>query len=73
MHACGGKGNCTSCKMIVVKGGQNISEESPAEIKYKEQGRLGKNERLACQSKLQGHIEIKVADINKFPHLTYSD
>lgn len=73
MHACGGKGRCTSCKMIVLTGAQNICEDSLAEIKYKEQGRLGKNERLACQSKLKGDIEVKVAEINKFPHLTYSD
>lgn len=73
MHACGGKGRCTSCKMIVQKGIENITKETEAELKYKSQGRLAANERLACQSKLTGDIKVRVAEINKFPHLTYSD
>ena len=73
MHACGGKGRCTSCKMIVKEGMDQLSELSDPEIKYQEAGRLGKNERLACQSCAKGDIQIKVAQINKFPHISYSD
>lgn len=73
MHACGGKGRCTSCKMIVLDGFESLSEETAAEIKYRSQGRLAKNERLACQTKIKGDIIIKVAEINKFPHIIYSD
>jgi 2Fe-2S ferredoxin len=73
MHSCGGKGKCTSCKMIIIDGMSNLSAPTEPEIKYKEQGRLGAKERLACQSHLNGDITIKVAQINKFPHITYSD
>ncbi|UII28839.1 (2Fe-2S)-binding protein [Fulvivirga maritima] len=73
MHACGGKGRCTSCKMIVLEGMQNLSEVNQFEDRYKEKGALKANERLACQSILeQGEITMEVPDRNKLPHLTYS-
>ncbi|MBK6265936.1 (2Fe-2S)-binding protein [Marivirga sp. S37H4] len=73
MHACGKKGRCTTCKMIVIEGQNNLSELTEPETKYREQGRLAENERLSCQAKVLGDIKIKVADINKFPHMDYSD
>lgn len=73
MHACGGKGRCTTCKMIVLKGLKNISDPSDFERKVKKLGALKENERLACQSKANGDIEIKVPEKNKLPHLNYSD
>lgn len=73
MHACGGKGRCTTCKMIVLKGMENLSSVSPVEIRYRQQGQLGDNERLACQSRPLGEIVIRVADEYKLPHLHYSD
>lgn len=73
MHACGKKGRCTTCKMIVLEGLENLSDLTEPEIKYREQGRLAPNERLSCQTKVLGNIKIKVADKNKFPHMDYSD
>ena len=73
MHACGGKGRCTSCKMIVEEGMSNLAEVTEPEKKYKAQGRLKDNERLACQTKVLSDIRIKVAEINKFPHINYSE
>lgn len=74
MHACGKKGRCTTCKMIILEGQENLSPETDRELFYRGQHRLKSNERLACQSRLlQGSLTIKVAEINKFPHLKYSD
>ncbi|MGM0946832.1 MAG: 2Fe-2S iron-sulfur cluster-binding protein [Bacteroidota bacterium] len=74
MHACGKKGRCTSCKMIVVEGLENLSEPNERETNYFKQKRLGPQERLSCQSTLdKGEIRIRVAEINKFPHLEYSE
>lgn len=73
MHACGGKGRCTTCKMIVLNGLKNISPLSEFEQKVKKLGALKESERLACQCQLQGDIEIKVPEKNKLPHLNYSD
>jgi 2Fe-2S ferredoxin len=73
MHSCGGKGRCTTCKMIVVKGIENLSSLTPAERKYREEKMLKTDERLACQTRVLGEINIRVADEYKLPHLTYTD
>lgn len=73
MHACGGKGRCTTCKMIVIKGMENLSPPSEFENKVKQLGALKENQRLACQCKLHGNIQINVPEENKLPHLNYSD
>ena len=73
MHACGGNGRCTTCKMILHEGQTSLGADSEAEEKLRELERLADNERLACQSTLKGDIEISVAEKNKFPHMTYTD
>lgn len=74
MHACGKKGRCTTCKMIVVKNEGELSEPTDREIFYRNQNRLKSSERLTCQTRiLEGEILIRVAEINKFPHLTYTE
>lgn len=74
MHACGKKGRCTTCKMIVVRGGENLSPETEPELVYRNQNRLKSNERLSCQSQLmKGELTIRVAEVNKFPHLAYTE
>ncbi|GAB3329743.1 hypothetical protein GCM10027429_06060 [Marivirga atlantica] len=73
MHACGGKGRCTSCKMIVEEGMEQMSEISSPEKRYRNQGRLRTNERLCCQTTIKGDIKIRVAKVNKFPHIDYSN
>jgi 2Fe-2S ferredoxin len=72
MHACGGKGRCTTCRFRVVEGMQNISHHSPAEQKYRHQGRLSSNERLTCQITLSGDVVAEVPQACKLPHITYS-
>ncbi|MTI19442.1 (2Fe-2S)-binding protein [Fulvivirga sp. RKSG066] len=73
MHACGGKGRCTTCKMIVEEGIKNISLESDFETKLRKLGALKSNERLACQCTLQGDIRVAVPEKSKLPHMQYSD
>lgn len=74
MHACGGKGRCTTCKAIILQGGENLIPKSPAELRYESQNLLAPNERLCCQAKLiGGDLEIKIPDESKLPHMKYSD
>lgn len=74
MHACGKKGRCTTCKIIMVQGAKNLSLMNDLELAFAAQGRLQPGERLACQAILQsGEIQVKVAEINKFPHIQYSE
>lgn len=73
MHACGTKGRCTTCKLIVHEGLENLSPINELEQKFADLGRLKPNERLACQAILQGDISVSVAEQNKFPHIEYSE
>ncbi len=73
MHACGGKGRCTTCKMEVVQGAENLTKPTTAELKYHQTGELLDNERLTCQVSLVGDILIRVPESGKMPHLTYTD
>lgn len=74
MHACGKKGRCTTCKIILVEGSENLSEMNESELIFADKGRLQPGERLACQAILHsGEIQVKVAKINKFPHIQYSE
>jgi ferredoxin, 2Fe-2S len=73
MHACGGKGRCTTCRIIVQEGLQNFSALSESELRYRDNNRLQDNERLTCQCTLPGGDATgKVPDQTKLPHLTYS-
>jgi ferredoxin, 2Fe-2S len=72
MHACGGKGRCTTCKVTVVAGSGNLESKTRAELQYEKQGLLSDHERLACQARMMGDIIICVPDENKLPHLQYS-
>lgn len=74
MHACGKKGRCTSCKMIVIEGMENLNPVTDREQNYRDLHRLADNERLSCQSTLlKGELVIRVAEKNKFPHMDYSE
>lgn len=73
MHACGKNGRCTTCKIILVEGKEQLSAVNDAEQKFLDIGRLKDGERLACQTYIKGNIVIKVAQANKFPHMEYSD
>lgn len=74
MHACGKKGRCTTCKMIVCSGMENLEPVNEREQFFKEKGRLKDNERLSCQAIFnEGEIRIRVAEENKFPHIDYSE
>ncbi len=74
MHACGGKGRCTTCKAVILKGGENLAAKSPAELRYESQNQLAAHERLCCQAKLvDGRVELSVPGESKLPHVKYSD
>ena len=72
MHACGGKGRCTTCRIIVGEGMAGFGPLSPAEEKYRQQQRLGENERLTCQCCLTLDARGRVPEQTKFPHMEYS-
>jgi ferredoxin, 2Fe-2S len=72
MHACGAKGRCTTCKFIVLEGGNNLSLPSENENRYRGLGALAESERLACQVNINGDVRIAVPEECKLPHVKYS-
>ncbi|MFZ2906202.1 MAG: 2Fe-2S iron-sulfur cluster-binding protein [Cyclobacteriaceae bacterium] len=73
MHACGGKGRCTTCKAVVLQGLEHAQPKTNAELRYESQRLLASNERLACQVKITGSITVFIPDEGKLPHMKYSD
>lgn len=72
MHACGGKGRCTTCRMRVLRGGENLGPLTAAEAKYRRAGLLLGSERLACQALVTGDLVVQVPEDTKLPHLRYT-
>lgn len=73
MHACGAKGRCTTCRIIVLDGMEHLGSLSPGEQRYRDRHRLKDNERLTCQCMLTaGKVTGKVPDQTKLPHMSYS-
>ena len=73
MHACGGKGRCTTCKVVILEGADSVGPLTTAEIKYRNSGGLAENERLACQLTVHGNLTLRIPDETKLPHVHYSD
>ncbi len=47
--ACGGIGLCTTCRVIVLEGAENLSRLTREEKDFRARNLLKENERLACQ------------------------
>ncbi|MDB5236495.1 MAG: hypothetical protein JWR44_3488 [Hymenobacter sp.] len=72
MHACGAKGRCTTCRLQVRHGLENLSPPTDAELRYQAAGRLLETERLACQTRLvAGDAAGRVPEATKLPHVRY--
>jgi 2Fe-2S ferredoxin len=71
MHACGGKGRCTTCRIKVLEGMQHISHPSAAELKYRNMDKLNLNERLTCQCQIFGDVVAEVPPACQLPHMKY--
>ncbi len=57
---CGRRGECESCAMKIVSGGELLSPPTTAELKLLGESRIKKGERLSCQAKLEKAGEIVV-------------
>ena len=70
MHACGGNGRCTTCK-VKVTAQSSLPALTKTELNFKNQGKLNEKERLACQLVDFENISIEIPEENQLPHLTY--
>lgn len=72
MHACGGKGKCTTCRFNTLEGIENLAEVTAAEKNFLNDGRILKEQRMACQAVPYGDIEIEVPEKCKLPGIKYT-
>lgn len=56
--SCQGDGICSKCRIRVLKGHENLSQELPLELKTKTRNKMDTAERLACQIHVSGDITI---------------
>lgn len=73
MHACGGKGRCTTCKAKVVNGMDQLTPRTKPEEQYAKLNKLRDDERLTCQTFLNGNVTVEVPKETQLPHLTYTE
>lgn len=59
-HACGGKGQCTTCRVLVLKGKENLAAPTSNEQAIREVKKFPENVRLACQTYvLENGVEVQ--------------
>ncbi|SJZ59729.1 Adenylate cyclase, class 3 [Oceanospirillum multiglobuliferum] len=59
VHECGGKGLCSTCRVIVEAGLENCSPETEAEREIKSRKNLPSEVRLSCQLRPTGSITVR--------------
>ncbi|MEX0303769.1 MAG: adenylate/guanylate cyclase domain-containing protein, partial [Leisingera sp.] len=55
---CGGKGRCTTCRVVVDDGGETLPPPEPAEARSLERVKAPGNMRLACQIRPQSPLSV---------------
>jgi ferredoxin len=60
-HVCNAAGTCSTCRVEIVVGSENLSPIEPNEIAYS----MGPNVRLGCQAKVNGNCAVRVLVIPK--------
>src|SRR5260221_578489 len=75
-HACGGNAKCSTCRVMVLEGGEFLSEQNRAETKLKDKIGLPAAVRLACQTHVLGgfvKVERMLKDHADLPDVVLLD
>jgi 2Fe-2S ferredoxin len=56
--SCGGDGVCGKCHVKIIKGQENLSEETQEERELKEIHDVPKTDRISCQTKILGDVVL---------------
>lgn len=59
MHACGGNGRCSTCRIIVTEGIENCTPRTETEETLALSRDLPENIRLACQTRVTGPVTLR--------------
>ena len=67
-HTCGGNCSCSTCRVRVLKGAENISEMESMEAEVLDSFDLKEPHRLGCQTLvLGGTVEVEIPERDKAP------
>jgi adenylate cyclase len=58
-HVCGGKGRCSTCRLLVLQGLENCSPPEPKEQRIAARLHFPPTIRLACQTQISGPIKVR--------------
>ncbi|PRP97537.1 Serine/threonine-protein kinase Pkn1 [Enhygromyxa salina] len=58
-HACGGKAQCSTCRVVVLQGSAALGPRTEAEAKVAQRRKWPKTTRLACQARIYGPCTVK--------------
>jgi len=75
-HVCGGNARCSTCRVLVQEGEENLSPPNKAELKLRKKKKYPDSVRLACQTKvLSGAVTVQriIKDDTDLNLYVYSD
>src|SRR5262245_54596697 len=58
-HVCGGKARCSTCRVMIVEGVENLDLRSEREQAMADRLKFSPTIRLACQTTFQGQIRLR--------------
>ncbi|MEK6221544.1 MAG: adenylate/guanylate cyclase domain-containing protein, partial [Chloroflexota bacterium] len=58
-HVCGGNARCSTCRVMILEGMENLKPRTPAEIKLTEKLLFNPRVRLACQAVITGNVKVR--------------
>lgn len=61
-QSCDGNGICTTCRVYILEGKENVLPKSDIEVEHSNDRGFAPNERLCCQTEISGTIEIKIPE-----------
>ena len=64
-HACGGQGECSTCRVLILNGLQHCQPRNEAEKKIAHKLNFPPEVRLACQTKIEGDIWMRRMILDK--------
>lgn len=67
-HTCGGNASCSTCRVKVLSGGENLSAIGPAEAQILDAFDLKPPHRLGCQALvLRGDVAVEIPERDREP------
>lgn len=59
MHVCGGNARCSTCRVVILEGMENLSPPEDLELSLTRKKEFDANMRLACQARVRGPVRLR--------------